>query len=362
MRKIIFISIILLTTMVNGQEEFYNTPWAMQFGLQKITELKNIPSNATGVTKTYTQYSLKGKPVSISKNMYAVSDGKVDGLTVYNKREKVIEHYQAYYQDSLIIRIDVLNKNGKNKKTYHISSPNKYYYNLNYFSESQHGKLKSSIKAEYTKVEKKTLLASKTVCKGKKEKPISVWKYDYHDDFSLKTTTQFTGKGKIKHIWSHECKPEGEDLNASRDTTLICKNTSVNENGEIITVIISSDAKNKITKRIYTYDSKEHLKLMQIFNSDNTLTYECNIMPGKSEESKLYTSKSYNKKGELLYTNISEYNKDNLIVSSEFINHLKKEDYISRAEYEYNSDKSVKSITTFNKDKASSKTEYEYRY
>lgn len=362
MKNIIFISFILFAFVVKGQEEFYNTPWKMQSGLQKITELKNINPGTIEITKTTTNYSIKGKVVSKNKSIYAINNGKTSGVTLYSKKGKVDKHYQAYYQDSLINRIDLLNKKGKNKRTFSINSPNKNYYNLLYFAESHHGKLKSSIRSDYQKNGKKTLLVSKTVCKGKKEKPVAIWRYEYNEDLSLKTTTQFNRKGEIKHIWSHDCKPEGEDLMSSKDTTIVCKNTSVNENGDIVTVIISSDAKNKITKKIFVYDSKEQLKSLQIFNNNDILTYECNITQSNTGGNKILSSKSYNHKGELLYTSTSEYTKDNLMVSSEFVNKMKKENYTSRTEYEYHDDLSLKCIKTYNENIIRSKTEYEYKY
>lgn len=351
------IAILLCTCWVQAQQEFYY-PWEIQQPVWKVTSLKNIPNHAksASVTKTYT--GKEGKKPNIYHSDYDISDGKVIGISEYNSKNKLSNHYQVYYQDSLIHRIERINAKGKIIRSYQLSSLNHYYTTIFYYSESKNGKVKKTIKSDYRQDGKKQYLVSRSVCRGKNEKVKNRWLYDYTSDFQLKTTTQFDGKGKVKHVWSHECKAEGEELYVSKDSTIVCKNTSTNANGDQVTVEIFSFAKNKTTKRIIVRDAENNFKSSQEFNSDGVLIRESEKISSINDR---ILWKNYDKEGKITISGISEFTKDGRMLYSEFTNH-RKGAQTSKTYYEYYDDKSLKREKSELSDGSTINTEYKYNF
>jgi hypothetical protein len=166
------------------------------------------------------------------------------------------------------------------------------------------------------------------------ETPTKELRYSYHENGDKKETNYYV-KGKLKHTWLFECKPEGELINVKeKDATKLCKLEDVDENGNYVVWDRKFDEKGRLTKEKTVFNSDTLLILRQRYRGTDKLVYEqvnsydaenhfkSSIVKTFDKEKGLRLSSEttyskekgtltlhYNKKGKVTHTNLYSYGK-----------------------------------------------------
>lgn len=163
----------------------------------------------------------------------------------------------------------------------------------------------------------------------KTDTPKKELSYTYHENGDKKETNYYE-KGKLKHTWKFECKPEGELINVKeKDATKFCLIQDIDENGNGVIWERKFDEKGRLTKEKTVYTPDTLILLRQRFIGTDKLVYEkVNTFDDENQYvgsiSKTFDKKlglrlyskttfskkkgtkteHYNKKGELKYTKL----------------------------------------------------------
>ena len=315
---------------------------------KKISLVKTVEKKNGKLTKiTISEYGKKGQDSIYQEKL---ANGKVkfkctffrqnDGCWIdekYNSKNQIILK-KAYSYDTINhVSTDVIYKKNRLKlKTVH-----NYLVLINKDSKKEWNTSKLEL------------------FKGNNQSPFRSWIYSYYPDGSKKSSVIYNSKGKIKYVWNYDCKPEGELVKKHKDTTLVCKQTEYDADGNKVLTERKFDAKGKPTKEVTRYTKDDKLISCEYYNSDDVLT-------GKW----VYDKKTgfvsgfigYNK-GKENYKWEKIYNENGVVtVESTYRNGIKSEEKL----YEYSDSdliKSHKSISYKKNGKTDEKlTEYEYSY
>ncbi len=153
--------------------------------------------------------------------------------------------------------------------------------------------------------------------------------YEHRNECEPSKTTLYNGKGKVKKVWTFDCKQEGEILEKKKNTTQVCK-WEESEDGILIKVYQTFDDKGRVVKNVSKFTSEDTLilEILRYYKEDQ-LSYKATY---DRDYKKPLTQTSYKKNGQVRYTWNMTYDGDR--ITSRSFGTSKKE--ISRAEYIYN--------------------------
>lgn len=134
--------------------------------------------------------------------------------------------------------------------------------------------------------------------------------YAYYDNGDKKETNYYE-KGKLKHTWKFECKPEGELINVKeKDATKFCLLEDLDENGNRVVWERKFDEKGRLTKVRTVYSPDSLIIMKQRYVGTDRLVYE---RVNTFDEANNYagsTVTTYDKKGEAFLSSKSTYSKE----------------------------------------------------
>ncbi|MBU0489793.1 MAG: hypothetical protein KKA07_11280 [Bacteroidetes bacterium] len=275
--------------------------------------------------------------------------GKVTEHTMFRKSGKPSKSFMAIYNSEGNRITEIIHNDAKGeqkgRQIFEFGTNNKCSKSVSYKKSND----KEIARQEY-KYNNDLLIEQLVFKKGKLSKRME---YRYFDDGSKKETIHYNKKGKIKHSWVYQCKPEGEAVKPHKDTTEICKWSDQTGEG-FMKAQRTINEKGKVITYYYYYTMDSVLVSYKCLDSQNRLNYE-SIM--KTKINSFYSFKSY-KKGVLLSENRTDYDQDGRMQKS---SHTWKGKQSWEESYVYDSDGKVISINhNAAKEKSSYLREFEY--
>lgn len=157
---------------------------------------------------------------------------------------------------------------------------------------------------------------------------------EYYSPCEKSKMTKYNRKGKVKQIWTYDCKKEGEILQKKKDVTQVCKWEESDANF-LIKIYQTYDEKGRLRKNIRKYTKADTLLVeYKQLDENNVLTYHATYNKDNSEpirilwykygkirteinfsyQGDLKTSYSYKVRGKLKEAAEYVYNENNLLV------------------------------------------------
>ena len=137
------------------------------------------------------------------------------------------------------------------------------------------------------------LLSQNTYYRGNKIKYNGRTVYEWYEKGKPKLITYYGIKEFKPDVVSFDCLPEGKNENTRKDTTTICKNLKLDENGNRIEIDVTRNEKGKEMKTIRRYNKADKLVSLEYFNSKGK--YESGEECSYNSKGKLLTDKSLKK-------------------------------------------------------------------
>jgi hypothetical protein len=217
-----------------------------------------------------------------------------------NSKNELVSSYNYYYNDqNLLIRL--IYKNTKKTHTYDY----RYDENKNRTSEiSYDTKGHFSMTRKEFEPESNRLILHE-IYKKDSVIPVKHLVYSYHENGSKKAIHYFQ-KNKLEYTWTFDCKEEGELVSLKKsDSTFICFKTETDTNGNEIRWLHEFSSVGKPVKIKSVFSADGILLETTHYRADGSLqSIKTHVENGGS------VSKSYNEKGDLIYTVESRYNSD----------------------------------------------------
>lgn len=296
---------------------------------KKVKQRKKVVYSKKYSSKTTQEFDREGRIVRMKKE--------------FPKRHYLTEY--TYDSNGLLISLKTTNSNGKKSFV-------EYEYNAD-------GKMTSVIwtnsKSEYYATSHKYDSEGRKVLTQNFRKdslvPYSSLTQSYYEDGSRKSTV-FRKKGKIKHEWKYDCKPEGELVNVKKkDQSTICVKEEKDSEGNRVVWTNEFNEKGNLTKIKRTYSADSILVKSETYDLKGNLKRSL-----AKNETGGFKFLSFNKKGEI--ASHYEY----------FFNDQKQEvKYVSRyRRYEYTRinkyDNSLKTLEVSISNRSTSVYELDYEF
>ena len=187
-----------------------------------------------------------------------------------------------------------------------------------------------------------------SVNRAKKRKNYTM-RYNY--DGNKVVNQRYTKNNKIVREWDFRCKPEGE-TEESKVKSTVCEFSKENADGSYVKFERHErDGKLFLVKEFYTSD--DALYKSQGYKNESMLAWE-NLYEGKNVH-----HKSYDKKGQVDYWDISVFNDEGKIISYS-TSWNGKDRSVSEALYSYNEDGTLAEKKTTFKQKVTGITTFKY--
>jgi len=350
MIKYLLFTSLLVANLCNAQVEhnYVYTNFSTQLAPSYHSK---VPDGVTSITLSTENFKtglfgLGGNKTASFKNTYN-SEGLLLTSNMLKDGDFQLTKKNEYNEDGKLLKLEVYNKNGKLNSAITIkrNSDNEY---LEYAFFSGNKKLRYFKTWSYNEDGN---AKESNHFKGKNKKLKKKWVYEYYEDGQKKQSTLYNSKGKVKQIWSYECKQEGEELSPKKDVSQICK-WEESDGKYLLKITQSLNEKGKRYKSVYKYNIADtSLVEAKYFNDENKLysmgTYD-------SSMKKPLSLISY-KNGNILSETIFKYEKDRLISYS-----YSYKNKTTKREYEY-ADNKLALLKTYNKHGELAKTTtYQY--
>lgn len=243
MKNIIFLLLVFIGLDAFAQSEyfyFFNAADYEAIPLNRKSASIRKKNHVKTMTEMIVVYK-KGKE-NIKKNKKIVSSFDENGRLIltesFNSDDELVQRTTYVLNDSgLVLEKKITNAKGKIlyqlSKTY---NPEGMIIDYTFISNGK-------VKSRYTTKYDGKLLIERSVFKKDGTTLKSRLEYIYQTDGQLKITRQYNGKGMITHTWNHECLPEGQLLEARKDTTTICQIKEDLGNGRFVTYTKNVDEK-----------------------------------------------------------------------------------------------------------------------
>jgi YD repeat-containing protein len=130
-----------------------------------------------------------------------------------------------------------------------------------------------------------------------KDNPIKSLEYSYYEEGDKKATV-YKEKGKTKHEWNYDCKPEGELINVkNKDKSTICIKEEINTDGNRVVWNQEFNEKGELTKTKTVFDKDSIALNKKVFNSSTLLTAETIFIYNQLKEPVEVERKYYDQTG-----------------------------------------------------------------
>jgi len=287
--------------------------------------------------------SLKNVVVRDSKYIYD-NRGNIEQILTTNQKGKTSKINYTYSDSNLIASIIFTHDNKLVRSTHY-----KYRKDGRIISQEDVNE-KGVYRAHKIKYNQDGVVVSKMAFVKDKENPKTTLVYKYHPDGSKETIT-YLKKGKEKHKWNYDCKPEGELIrSASKHNSTYCVKEEFEPNGNRIVWTNLLDQNGVLTKVKETYTSDSTLLSIQYIDYKTSSVYfEKIIKPegghksihyNKDGTSELWTESFLNENRKLVkwtdykknHTSLYHYDKN---LKTSIINITKYGTNVTEINYEY---------------------------
>lgn len=138
------------------------------------------------------------------------------------------------------------------------------------------------------------------------------WNYEYDGKKLLKTTVR-NGKGKVSHVWNHDCLPEGTEAGKeSRDTTTVCKKFETDSAGNLVHITRTVDINGTRIMQRSVYYPDTTLKAYYRYDKNGQLT---NLFIPFNKYNPSSESVSYHK-GKEVFRMVNQYKDEKRVQST----------------------------------------------
>ncbi len=313
MKKIlIFCTVLTMGIGANAQniydiysERAAGMPFNALFYMDAPTEAETKVYKANHV-KSVTELSGK-KEQRVNREFTFDSNGEMESFIAYSKNGKRKTVYNQFAVGAP--NNTVYNRRGEELKK------NVYQYNSDsLLLEEVHykkGVQTSKVVNDYTN---KKVTESRYYLDGSSQ-PSKVWKYEYYADGSKKTSKMYK-KGKLKSVWNYECKEEGEQARKHQDTVMVCKNESVDADGNRTVTTRRYNEKGLPVKDVFVYSKDNKIIQTNYYNTKDELYYQ--FISSNDRKKSVYR---YFKKNKLyMYEEIYYNDKEQMLESAFYYN------------------------------------------
>lgn len=285
-----------LQPLQNSYVYFFNDPWLQHLNSEgkKIKQI-NIHSSKYPKDDNY---------------MVLNSDGQILERKFTNRWSIGPFNFKSFYfhkdefKNGDLVKTDYLDKKGEleHRYLYEYAFPRKIKHSQSFRKEEKFRESFTDYNSDSTQKEYRVYKI-----KNDKQKLTLRYEYEYYTDKQKKETRQYNKKNKLKHTWKYDCNPKGE---VTKEETQVCKNTGLNNKGQIVDVIFNTNAKGKKTKYVQVY---------YLFNGKKIYVSYENYVIKKGKEIKTsdahladslepyYQRRNYDKKGNLVAEWKDEY-------------------------------------------------------
>lgn len=344
--KKILIGLALLSGASASAQIYLDQPYFSDYiRYTGISYNKNeIQTYKVNRVKSLSEYS-GSKKQKLSREMSFDAQGDLSSYTTYhhysNRNHKTVTYY---------------NKMGRTPNTATFNRKgvemNRSEYNFNsdtLITEEKHykkGELYSRIANDY----EGTRIKESRYYSGSAAKPSKVWQYEYYAD-GQKKSSRIYYKGKLQSVYNYECKEEGELARPHKDTIQICKNESIDKDGNRTVTTRTFGEDGRPVKSVKVITPKNVVIESRTYNAKDQLTY---AYQSNTEQTKLsYTY--YTKGKEWFRTEMTRTEKQQLL---EEVTYYKKK-FSSRETNHFNTDGKI-TISTYETDRSKRETRYSY--
>lgn len=258
--------------------------------------------------------SMKGK--KINYEVVHQKQNKIEKFErTYNKEGQLLEYFRIEGDNKVPILRNEFTAKGRysNRKKYKkgvLHKQTSYSYNeddqLTEMYESQKGK---EISRKYwNHNDDKCIESSTWYKKGKLKRK---WAYEYYSECDRKKSTLFKANGKVVNEWNYDCKSEGEIVEPKKDVTQVCKWEEA-DSTTIKYISQTIDEKGRARKTVYIH-RRSDTALVSKTEYDHKDRLESEIFFDPNYEHRWISDKTYNSKGEVIWSNEFIYNDDLLI-------------------------------------------------
>jgi hypothetical protein len=319
----LFIISLLISLNIHSQSYPYLNHFQNKIPITEELRNKAIAkNNISSMIRTSYAYKKSGarkKKISTGKFTYDKSGftTSVENIT-RNKTEK----YNYRYGDTLLSSYEYY-RNGKLLRSYEILR-NKKSFVTDKILKNKKGEIESRQHYDYDQFDN----LEKTSVFNKKGREIKAIEYAFLDKKTLKEAKEYR-KGKLKKVWNYTCDPAGNSEEKVKRTQ-VCKNVSVDENGNRVETNRIVNSKGEVELRVNTFDKDYKLIAQKVYDDiKHRLKHEFKIWVVNGNEEVVSTG--YSKRGKKTYHNITIYSptrsvlaidmkwKNKLVLSSKFL-------------------------------------------
>ena len=167
---------------------------------------------------------------------------------------------------------------------------------------------------------------------------METWFNEYYPDKSLKKTSFYNGKGKLKYVWDYQCKEEGMEVKKHKDTSTVCVSKEYDQDSILTTIYHTIGTDGNITKTINKRNRKgKFISYKRTKGVDDLPVSEYNLTYA-TDDTTLISSISYGyAKGKLISERKKSFDDEMNLTSSSFKSYKKgvlKEEIVYTFEYD----------------------------
>ena len=318
MKNLSLITLLLFTSTLFGQYTmFYGYEWEtdyLRYRPIQYSPVKNVDQISFTINK-------RGKEKGTAIKKFN-KDGYVTEFTEFKNGKEEESITLAYNENNKIQEIKHLNKGEVKRKTVFQHKDDKK--PLSVVRYNRKNKIDSKDIWTYSKDD---CLLEYALYKND-EKIWQRYVHEYRANCELSKTTQYNGRNKAKHVWTYDCKQEGEQLTKKKDTDQVCRWEEISP-GILTKVYQTFDEKGRTIKNVSKYTLADTLILERTqYDKNDKLMFKGTY---DKDFKKPLVHESF-KKGKLRYRWENRYEND-LIVFRSYYSRGKQQ---RRSEYIYN--------------------------
>jgi len=278
---------------------------------------------------TLTQYNKKGSSKKRTNTFTFTYDDKgfLTGLHETNSKNKKSEKYEYIFKDSAIMGYNYF-RNDKLYRSYEISR-NSMKKITDMVKKNSKGDV---ILKQHNEFDKNLKMMTRIAYYDKNNKEKKAIEYTYYEDDKMKQAKEYRN-GKLKRIWNYSCEAMGTDEKKIKEVK-VCKNVSVDENGNRVESNRIVNPKGEVELRVNTFDKNDRIIKQMIYDDIKhklKSEWQCKATNGIEE----IVHKAYDKKGRTSFINTSTFNALHKILSQEY-SVGKKQKRIFKSTFSYN--------------------------
>lgn len=271
-----------------------------------------VANHYHSMTRTLSEYNKKGKPRK-RKDIFSFTyddKGFLSALYETNTRNKKSEKYEYIFKDSVIMGYNYY-KNNKLFRSYEIKRNDRKKITDMVKKNSKN----EIILKQHNDFDEKGKMLTRIAYFDKNNKEKKAIEYSYFEDDKMKQAKEYR-KGKLKRVWNYTCDLKGTEEKKVKEMK-VCKNVSVDENGNRVESNRIVNPKGEVELRVNTFDRNERMIKQMVYDDiKHRLKSEWTITSANGIEEISY--KYYNKKAKPIMISKSYYNSARKLIGYEY--------------------------------------------